>query len=90
MKYKNNNIEVLTQTKKAMLDKAMKPFDGSSEGPFKVAFDKMEGVFRKEVVNYKVKNGYLYKETAIREFTEGDYHDTVKIETLSRVETPEP
>lgn len=86
MDYKGNNVETITHSKKVMLDRAARPYDGLSEGPFKDSLAKMNGVFRKEVVSYRVKDGYLYKETAIRTFTDGDYHDTVKIETLHSVE----
>jgi hypothetical protein len=85
MKYKGNNVETLTPSKKAMLDRAMKPYDGLSEGPFKTVFDKMEGVFRKEVVNYKIRDGYLVKETSVRDFRNDDYHDTTKTETICDV-----
>lgn len=86
MDYKGNNVETITHSKKVMLDRAARPYDGLSEGPFKDSLAKMNGVFRKEVVSYRVKDGYLYKETAVRTFTDGDYHDTVKIETLHSVE----
>ena len=86
MDYKGNNVETITHSKKVMLDRAARPYDGLSEGPFKESLAKMNGVFRKEVVSYRVKDGYLYKETAGRTFTDGDYHDTVKIETLHSVE----
>jgi hypothetical protein len=46
----------------------------------------MDGVFRKEVVSYRVSNGFLYKETAVRHFSDGDYNDTVTTETLHSVE----
>jgi hypothetical protein len=83
--YKGHNVEVLTQVKKAAIDKATEPYDGLSQGPFRTSFDKMEGVYRKEVVNYSVRNGYLFKETAIRTFSDGDYHDTVNVETLHKI-----
>lgn len=86
MDYKGNNVETITHSKKVMLDRAARPYDGLSEGPFKESLSKMNGVFRKEVVSYRIKDGYLYRETAIRTFTDGDYHDTVKIETLHSVE----
>ena len=86
MNYKGHNVEVLTATKKKVIDDATKPYDAFSEGPFKDSLMKMEGVFRKEAISYKVTNGYLYKVTAIRDFSDGDYHDTVKIETLHSVE----
>mgnify|MGYP000061067028 FL=1 len=84
--YKGHNVEVLTQAKKKIIDDATQPYNGLSAGPFRTSLDKMEGVFRKEVVSYRVVNGYLQKETAKREFRDGDYHDTVSIETLHKVE----
>ena len=47
----------------------------------------MDGVFRKETIKYKIQNGLLVKETAVRTFTEDgkDYHDTTHIETISRL-----
>ena len=87
--YKGNNVETLTSSKKAMIDRAMKPYDANSEGPFKTALDKMEGVFRKELVNYKVQGGYLVKETSIREFRNGDYHDTTTIQRIAEAKMTE-
>ena len=84
--YKGHNIEVITPIKKDIIDRATKSYNALNDGPFKKSLDKMDGVFRKEVVTYKVENGYLYKETAIRDFSDGDYHDTVKVETLHSVE----
>lgn len=84
--YKGHNVEVLTAVKKAMIDKATEPYTGHSEGPFRNTFDQMEGVFRKEVVNYRVENGKLLKEVSVREFTEGDYHDTTTIETITKLD----
>ena len=78
MNYKGHNVEVLTATKKKVIDDATKPYDAFSEGPFKDSLMKMEGVFRKEAISYKV--------TSIRDFSDGDYHDTVKVETLHSVE----
>ena len=68
------------------LDGANKPFTALNDGPFRTSLDKMDGVFRKEVVSYRVSNGFLYKETAVRHFTDGDYNDTVTTETLHSVE----
>ena len=59
MDYKGNNVETITHSKKVMLDRAARPYDGLSEGPFKDSLAKMNGVFRKEVVSYRVKDGYL-------------------------------
>jgi hypothetical protein len=49
-----------------------------TEGPFKNAFDAdTDGVMRREIVTYRIKNGMLYKETATREYYKsGDYHDS--------------
>ena len=84
--YKGHMVEVITPLKQKIIDEATKPFDCYNEGPFKTSLSKMDGVFRKEVVSYRVQDGYLFKETAIRDFSDGDYHDTVKIETLHSVE----
>lgn len=84
--YKGHNVECLTPTKKAIIDKATEPYNALSEGPFKTSLEDMEGVFRKEIVSYSVKNGYVYKETTVRDFKEGDYHDTVKIETIHKLD----
>ena len=49
-----------------------------SEGPFKAAFDAdIDGVVRREIVTYRVKNGLMTKETAVRDYyRSGDYHDS--------------
>ena len=49
-----------------------------SEGPFKSAFDAdTDGVLRREIVTYRIKNGILYKEAATRDYYKsGDYHDS--------------
>ena len=49
-----------------------------SDGPFKNAFDAdTDGVMRREIVTYRIKNGMLYKETATREYYKsGDYQDS--------------
>ena len=72
MDYKGSNVETLTHAKRVMLDRANKPFTALNDGPFRTSLDKMDGVFRKEVVSYRVSNGFLYKETAVRHFTDGD------------------
>lgn len=48
------------------------------EGPFKNAFDAdTNGVLRREITTYRVKNGVMIKETATRDYySSGDYHDT--------------
>ena len=49
-----------------------------NEGPFKNAFDAdTDGVMRREIVTYRIKNGILYKEAATRDYYKsGDYHDS--------------
>ena len=49
-----------------------------SEGPFKSAFEAdTDGVMRREILTYRIKNGMLYKEAATREYYKsGDYHDS--------------
>ena len=48
------------------------------DGPFKNAFDAdTAGVVRREIVTYRIKNGMMVKETAIRDYyKDGDYHDS--------------
>ena len=48
------------------------------EGPFKNAFDAdTDGVVRREIVTYRMKNGMMVKETAVRDYYKnGDYHDS--------------
>lgn len=49
-----------------------------TDGPFKSAFNAdTEGVVRREIVTFRVKNGMMYKESATREYyASGDYHDS--------------
>jgi hypothetical protein len=49
-----------------------------TEGPFKTAFDAdTAGVVRREIVTYRVKNGIMVKESAVRDYyANGDYHDS--------------
>jgi len=49
-----------------------------TEGPFKSAFDAdTTGVVRREIVTYRMKNGTMVKETAVRDYyVSGDYHDS--------------
>jgi hypothetical protein len=84
--YKGNNVETLTHSKKVMLDRASEGFNANSEGPFKTALDKMEGVFRKELVNYKVQDGFLVKEVSVRDFRDNDYHDTTTVQRIAKVQ----
>lgn len=48
------------------------------DGPFKSAFDAdTNGVVRREIVTYRMKNGMMIKETASRDYYQsGDYHDS--------------
>ena len=49
-----------------------------TEGPFKSAFDAdTDGVIRREIVTYRIKNGMMVKESACRDYyKDGDYHDS--------------
>lgn len=49
-----------------------------TEGPFKNAFDAdTAGVVRREIVTYRIKDGIMVKETAVRDYYKGgDYHDS--------------
>ena len=49
-----------------------------NDGPFKNAFDAdTSGVVRREITSYRVKDGLMYKESAVREYYKnGDYHDS--------------
>ena len=49
-----------------------------TEGPFKSAFDAdTDGVIRREITTYRMKNGIMIKETAYRDYyNSGDYHDS--------------
>jgi len=49
-----------------------------SEGPFKAAFDAdTDGVIRREIITYRMKNGVMIKEEASRDYYKsGDYHDS--------------
>ena len=48
------------------------------DGPFKNAFDAdTSGVVRREIVTYRMRNGMMIKETAVRDYyKDGDYHDS--------------
>lgn len=80
-------IEIATPAKVAMLDRINKaesePYNANSTGPFKTVLDKMEGVFRKEIINYKMVDGKLHKEVSVRDFKNGDYNDTTTVTVLS-------
>jgi hypothetical protein len=49
-----------------------------TDGPFKNAFDAdVKGVIRREIVTYRMRNGVMIKEEAVRDYYEsGDYHDS--------------
>ena len=49
-----------------------------SEGPFKNPFDADTlGVVRREITTYRLLNGVMIKETAVRDYYKsGDYHDS--------------
>jgi hypothetical protein len=49
-----------------------------TEGPFKQVFDADTiGVVRREITTYRLINGIMIKETAVREYYKsGDYHDS--------------
>ena len=49
-----------------------------SDGPFKNAFDAdTDGVIRREIVTYRMRDGIMIKETASRDYYKsGDYHDS--------------
>lgn len=49
-----------------------------TDGPFKAAFDAdTDGVVRREIITYRMKNGMMVKEEASRDYYKsGDYHDT--------------
>jgi len=86
--YKGSNVETLTHAKRVLLDRADEPFTALNDGPFRTVMDKMDGVFKKEVINYKRQNGFVVKETATRVFDADnrDYHDTTTVETLVKID----
>lgn len=49
-----------------------------SDGPFKASFDAdTSGVVRREIITYRLKDGVMIKETAVRDYyADGDYHDS--------------
>ena len=49
-----------------------------TDGPFKNAFDgDTEDVVRREIVTYRMRNGMMIKESAVRDYYKsGDYHDS--------------
>ena len=55
-----------------------------TEGPFQSAFTAdIEGVVRREIITYRMKNGIMIKEEASRDYYKsGDYHDTSNVTPL--------
>lgn len=54
-----------------------------TDGPFKNAFDAdIDGVVRREIVTYRVKNGVMVKESATRDYYGNDYNDTISSQPL--------
>ena len=49
-----------------------------TDGPFKAAFNAdTNNVVRREIVTYRMKNGMMVKESAVRDYYKsGDYHDS--------------
>ena len=49
-----------------------------NDGPFKNAFEgDTEDVIRSEIVTYRMRNGMMVKESAVRDYYKsGDYHDS--------------
>lgn len=49
-----------------------------TDGPFKNAFEAdITDVVRREITTYRVKDGMMIKETAVRDYyNNGDYHDS--------------
>lgn len=58
-----------------------------TDGPFKAAFDAdIDGVVRREIVTYRMKNGIMIKEEATRDYYKsGDYHDSCNSKPLAEV-----
>ncbi len=55
-----------------------------TDGPFKNAFDAdTDGVIRREIISYRMKNGVMTKEEACRDYYKsGDYHDSQSTQPL--------
>ena len=49
-----------------------------TDGPFKNAFDgDIDGVIRREIITYRMRNGIMVKEEAYRDYYKsGDYYDS--------------
>jgi hypothetical protein len=56
------------------------------DGPFKNAFDAdINGVVRREIVTYRMREGVMIKESAVRDYyANGDYHDSQNCLPLSQ------
>jgi|TARA_R100001460_G_scaffold62461_1_gene102629 hypothetical protein len=56
-----------------------------SDGPFKAAFNAdTDGVIRREIITYRVKDGMMIKEEASRDYYKsGDYHDSQNMKPLT-------
>ncbi len=55
------------------------------DGPFKHAFDgDLEGVIRREIITYRMRDGVMVKEQAFRDYyRSGDYHDGQSVQPLT-------
>lgn len=55
-----------------------------SEGPFKAAFESdTDGVIRREIITYRIRDGIMIKEEASRDYYKsGDYHDNQNLKPL--------
>ena len=61
------------------------------EGPLKTAAENNDGVIKKELINYRIIDGTLYKEVITRQFrSDGDYTDHTTTTPLTRVEMTMP
>ena len=58
-----------------------------SDGPFKAVFDAdTDGVVRREIITYRMKDNILIKEESSRDYYESDdYHDSINIKPLVRI-----
>jgi len=55
-----------------------------SQGPFEDFFNAdTAGVVQREMITYRIRDGKITKEVAVREYyTDGDYHDSVTFTPL--------
>ena len=57
-----------------------------NEGPFTTEFDTdLDGVVRREIVTYRIKDGGIQKECAVRTYYNEDYNDSKSTIPLGRV-----